>query len=146
MATFETVDGVLDLLRDRGFRMTPQRRAIVTEIMQAKGHINPVDVSRRVAERVPGVNASTVYRTLALLEDVGVLSHAHLEEGPEYHRRSEGEHVHLICSNCGAAESLTLDEARELRGMLTSRHDFEPDLTHFAISGRCGACRARAAS
>jgi Fur family transcriptional regulator, ferric uptake regulator len=141
----ETVEGVLDLLRDRGFRMTPQRRAIVAEIMQVSGHINPMEVSRRVTERVPGVNASTVYRTLGLLEDVGVLSHSHLETGPEYHRRSEGGHVHLICSNCGSADSLTLDEARELRGMLTSRHDFEPDLTHFAISGLCGACRARAA-
>ena len=145
MPTTESPDAVLDLLRTQGFRMTPQRRAIVSEIMQAQGHINPMDLSRRVADRVPGVNASTVYRTLALLEDVGVLSHSHLETGPEYHRRSEGQHVHLVCSSCGASDSLTLDEARELRGMLTAKHDFDPDLTHFAISGLCGACRARAA-
>ena len=82
--------------------MTPQRRAIVGEIMAARGHISATAVSRRVRERVPGVNASTVYRTLDLLEDLGVLSHAHLESGPEYHRRSESQHVHLTCSRCGA--------------------------------------------
>src|SRR4029077_10406567 len=94
-------EAVLDLLRSRGLRMTPQRRAIVAEIMASEGHISPSLVARRVRERVPGVNPSTIYRTLDLLEDLEVLSHAHLESGPEYHRRSESQHVHLTCSSCG---------------------------------------------
>ena len=92
---------VLDLLRSRGFRMTPQRRAIVAEIMAADGHISPSAVAQRVEARVPGVNPSTVYRTLDLLEEVGVLSHTHLEGGAEYHLRSDSQHVHLVCSRCG---------------------------------------------
>ena len=91
--------------------MTPQRRAIVAEIMSASGHITPVTVARRVEDRVPGVNPSTVYRTLDLLEDLGVLSHAHLESGAEYHRRAEATHVHLTCSRCGADDSLSIGEA-----------------------------------
>src|SRR5206468_9722301 len=95
-----SADSVLALLRDRGLRMTPQRRAIVTEIMAADGHISPTTVARRVQERVPGVNPSTVYRTLGLLEEIGVLSHTHLESGAECHRRAEERHVHLVCSPC----------------------------------------------
>lgn len=121
--------------------MTPQRRAIVTEIMATDGHISPTDVARRVRDRVPGVNPSTVYRTLDLLEEVGVLSHSHLEAGPEYHRSGEAEHVHLVCARCGAHDSLTLDEAESLKRLIGGRRGFVPDLTHFAISGLCAACR-----
>jgi Fur family ferric uptake transcriptional regulator len=121
--------------------MTPQRRAIVTEIMAAEGHINPASVSRRVRERVPDVNPSTVYRTLALLEELGVLSHAHLEAGPEYHRSSDGQHVHLTCAGCGSEESLSMDEADRLRSLISRHHGFHPDFTHFAISGICAGCQ-----
>jgi Fur family transcriptional regulator, ferric uptake regulator len=141
-----TPDSVLDLLRERGYRMTPQRRAIVTEIMASEGHISPTDVSRRVGIRVPGVNASTVYRTLALLEELGILSHAHLESGPEYHRRSESGHLHLTCSNCGSEEALSMEEAEMLRALLAERHGFRADLTHFAISGLCARCQREASA
>jgi Fur family transcriptional regulator, ferric uptake regulator len=135
-----STDDPLDLLKQRGLRMTPQRRAIVTEVMDAKGHISPTAVARRVRERVPGVNPSTVYRTMDLLEKLGVLSHAHLESGPEYHRKSESNHVHLTCSRCGSQDSLSVDEAKRLKRLIVEHHGFVPDFTHFAISGLCARC------
>jgi Fur family ferric uptake transcriptional regulator len=124
-------------------RMTPQRRAILSEVMSAEGHISPAAIARRVQERVPGVNASTVYRTLDMLEGLGVLSHAHLESGAEYHRRADGQHVHLTCSRCGAEDSLSMREAERLGQLIARHHGFRPDLTHFAISGLCRDCQAR---
>ena len=124
--------------------MTPQRRAIVAEIMASRGHISPTVVSKRVRQRVPGVNPSTVYRTLGLLEQLGVLSHAHLESGPEYHRRSESQHVHLSCSRCGSQDALSMAEADRLKKLVSTHHGFRPDLTHFAISGLCAKCQREA--
>ena len=121
--------------------MTPQRRAIVAEVMAADGHISPTAIAQRVKDRVPGVDASTVYRTLDLLEEIGVISHTHLESGAEYHRRSESQHVHLVCSSCGAEDSLSLAEARRLHDLVAGHHGFDPDLTHFAISGLCRLCQ-----
>jgi Fur family ferric uptake transcriptional regulator len=138
-----SIDAVLDLLRSRGFRMTPQRRAIVGEVMATKPHISPTGLCRRVQQREPDVNASTVYRTLDLLEELGVLSHAHLESGAEYHRRSESQHVHMVCSSCGADDSLSMAEARELNALLGRHRGFRADLTHFAISGLCARCAKR---
>jgi Fur family transcriptional regulator, ferric uptake regulator len=132
---------VMELLRSRGLRMTPQRRAIVFEVMRTQGHIAPADVARKVQGEMPGVNASTVYRTLALLEDIGVLSHAHLESGAEYHRAEEAGHVHLTCSSCAAEDDLSIDEAQALQKVVERHRGFEPDLTHFAISGLCAACQ-----
>src|ERR1041385_6969715 len=89
---------VIQVLRSRGLRMTPQRRAIVGEIMRTQGHISPTALVRRVQGEMPGVNASTIYRALSLLEEVGVLAHAHLESGAEYHRAEEAAHVALASS------------------------------------------------
>jgi len=135
-----SAESVLETLKSRGLRMTPQRRAIVAEIMATEGHISPTDVARRVREKVPGVNPSTVYRTLDLLEELGILSHAHLESGAEYHRRAEAEHVHLVCGRCGAEDALSLTEAASLKRLIGRHHGFAPDLTHFAISGLCAEC------
>ena len=137
----QTAEAVLELLRSHGMRMTPQRRAIVAEIMSASGHISPPALAERVRKRVPGVDQSTIYRTLGMLEEVGVLSHAHLESGAEYYRASESRHVHLVCSGCGADDSLTVKEADRLRVLIAKHHGFEPDLTHFAISGLCSRCQ-----
>ncbi len=135
------VDDVMELLRQRGLRMTPQRRAIVAEIMRTQGHISPATLARNVQEEMPGVNASTIYRTLALLEEAGVLAHAHLEGGAEYHRTEEAGHVHLSCRRCGVEDDLSLEEAVALQELIERHRGFRPDLTHFAISGLCADCR-----
>jgi Fur family ferric uptake transcriptional regulator len=142
-----TDDGdVMQMLRSRGLRMTPQRRAIVAEVMRTAGHISPTAIARKVQGEMPGVNASTVYRTLSLLEEVGVLAHSHLESGAEYHRSEEAAHVHLTCSRCGSEDALSLAEADSLHALIRTHHGFEADLTHFAIGGLCRRCaRATAA-
>jgi Fur family ferric uptake transcriptional regulator len=136
----ETTD-VVEILRQRGLRVTPQRRAIVGEIMRTHGHISPTTLARKVQGEMPGVNASTIYRTLTLLEEVGVLAHAHLESGAEYHRAEEAGHVHLTCSGCGSEDDLSMGEAEALVRLIERHHEFQPDLTHFAISGLCADCR-----
>jgi Fur family transcriptional regulator, ferric uptake regulator len=137
----DQVEAVVAFLRDRGLRITPQREAILSEVMDAEGHITPQAVTRRVQRRMPAVNPSTVYRTLELLEQQGVLRHSHAERGAEYHRAGEGDHVHLTCSGCGAEEDLSLEEAGSLKRLIEQHGGFAPDLTHFAISGLCADCR-----
>ena len=78
---------------------------------------------------------------------MGVLAHAHLETGAEYHRAEEAGHVHLTCSNCGAEDDLSIEEADALVHLIERHHGFEPDLTHFAIGGLCADCtKARGAA
>jgi Fur family transcriptional regulator, ferric uptake regulator len=139
-ATTVDFNEVMDLLRARGLRMTPQRRAIVSEIMRTQGHISPAAVARRVQDDMPGVNASTVYRTLTLLEEIGVLQHSHLESGAEYHKADEAQHVHLTCGRCGRDDALSLREAEDLASLIRTHGGFEADLAHFAITGRCADC------
>src|SRR5215216_4207948 len=117
----------VELLRGQGMRMTPQRLAIVDEIMSTSGYIIPVTVIERVQTRVPGVSPSTVYRTLERLEQVGVLTH-----------------VHLTCSRCGADLELPRSSLRSLERLVERDHGFRPDFTHHAIAGVCAACHRAA--
>ena len=132
----------MEQLRSRLMSMTPQLRSIVSEVMRTNVNIYASVIARKVQGEMPGVNASTVYRTLTLLEDVGVLSHSHLETGAEYHKAEEAEHVHLTCGRCGKDDPLSLDEAHALQDLIRRHHGFEADLTHFAITGLCEACAA----
>jgi Fur family transcriptional regulator, ferric uptake regulator len=134
---------VLDALRNRGYRMTPQRRAIVSEIMNTRGHIAPQDLVQRVKGKLPGVNDSTVYRTLDLLEEMGVVSHAHLGGGPAYHHAGHNDHVHLICERCGKTDQLLDTDTVPLQQAIAKLTGFQADFTHFAISGLCERCAAR---
>ena len=120
--------------------MTEQRRALVVEIMNSEGHIAPTDLVDRVRAKVPNVNASTVYRTLELLEEVGVLSHAHVEGGAEYHHALEHDHVHLVCSNCGTELAVPVEDLSTARAEFRRATGFAPDFTHFAIWGLCEDC------
>jgi Fur family ferric uptake transcriptional regulator len=138
------IEPVIELLRERGHRMTSQRRAIVDVVMRTKGHITPPDVVQSVKKKVPSVDESTVYRTLALLEEVGVLSHAHLHGGPEYHHVDAHDHVHLACSNCGSDLYLAVRDTAKMRKALEDQIGFEADFTHFAIAGTCETCLRKA--
>lgn len=135
------IDGVLAMLKERGLRMTPQRRAIVVEIMAMDGHISALEVVERLKKTLPGVNPSTVYRTLDLLEEVGIVTHAHLGGSPEYHLADRHDHVHLICSRCKRAESLSDAETQPLKDRIAEHNGFLADFTHFAISGLCRDCQ-----
>ena len=85
--------------------------AAVTEL----GHATPEEVTRLGVERASGVNISTVYRTLELLEDLGLVRHAHLSHGaPTYHAADAPEHVHLICRECGAVTEIAPDVVTKL--------------------------------
>jgi Fur family ferric uptake transcriptional regulator len=136
------LEAVIEALRIAGCRITPQRRAVLAELVEQRGHINPAELSEQVAEKLPGMNAATVYRTLWLLDELGILTHTHLEDGVMYHQSERADHVHLSCSRCGSSEVLEAKDLTPLARLMQQRHGFAPDFTHFAIGGVCARCRA----
>ncbi|MFD7507958.1 Fur family transcriptional regulator [Streptomyces sp. NPDC059853] len=129
-------------LRDRGYRLTPQRQ-LVLEAVDKLEHSTPEDILTEVRRTAGGVNISTVYRTLELLEELGLVSHAHLGHGaPTYHLAERHHHLHLMCRDCGTVLEADLEVAEPFARQLREGFGFETDLRHFAIFGRCGDCAA----
>lgn len=131
----------MELLRSQGVRMTPQRIAIVEQIMTTPGYVVPLRVIGQVQARVPGVSAATVYRTLERLEELGVLAHVHLEQGLGYHQVTDTRHAHLICSACGKEHEISQTLLHRLEQSVEREHAFHPDFSHHPISGLCANCR-----
>lgn len=127
-------------LRARGYRLTPQRQ-MVLEAVTALGHATPDEICDKVQRTAGGVNISTVYRTLELLEELGLVTHTHLGHGaPTYHPAADEHHLHLVCRDCGSVTETDVSVADPLVRRLADEHGFDTDVAHFAIYGRCRKC------
>jgi Fur family ferric uptake transcriptional regulator len=126
-------------LREKGYRLTPQRELILAAVDDL-GHATPDEVLAHVQQRASTVNASTVYRTLEVLEELGLVRHAHLSDrAPTYHSTRGHEHFHLVCRGCREVISIDAEEAAPFVALLAAK-GFTPDLGHLAVFGRCAAC------
>jgi Fur family transcriptional regulator, ferric uptake regulator len=136
-----TSDRALDeALRSRGLRVTPQRRHVLHAVEELQ-HATAEQVCAKVQDAAPGFNLSTVYRTLELFEELGLVSHAHLEHGaPTYHAIGGEEHLHLVCRSCGRADEVAADAGRALARTLQREHGFSTDVRHLAVHGLCAQC------
>lgn len=131
-------------LRGLGYRLTPQRLMIVEAVHSNDEHVFADDIFQIVRRRYPHINISTVYRTLELLKDLGLVTVTDLGEGKVcYHWAEKGRHHHLVCQSCG--ELLGLDDSvmDSLEETLLERYGFRASLSHLAIFGLCRQCREK---
>lgn len=127
-------------LREHGFRITPQRQ-LVLEAVERLRHGTPEEILFEVQRTASGVNLSTVYRTLEVLEDVGLVTHAHIGHGaPTYHAVDEDIHIHLVCDTCGQVNSAPGAVADDFIAQLRANHAFVTDISHMAMHGECESC------
>jgi Fur family transcriptional regulator, ferric uptake regulator len=139
-------DGLDTALRARGLRATPQRRLVLDAVLTL-GHGTPEQVCERVQQVAPSLSLSTVYRTLELLEDLGVITHTHLGHGaPTYHPAEHADHLHLVCRRCGAIDEADVALARTLAAAVLAGQGFRTDLSHLSLHGLCSPCQAFAES
>ncbi len=128
-------------LRSRGYRVTPQRQ-LVLEAVSELGHATPEEICARVQQTARGVNISTVYRTLELLEELGLVTHTHLSHGaPTYHLAAEADHVHLVCRGCGEVTEVAPRLVDGLVTALDQELGFVTDVHHLTVFGTCRNCR-----
>ena len=127
-------------LRAHGYRLTPQRELILRAVEEL-GHATPDEVLARVREESRAVNVSTVYRTLELLEELGLVRHAHItDRAPTYHSTAAPDHVHLVCRGCGTVTEVAPEVVRPLTGVLHDRYGFTTDIGHLTVFGSCADC------
>ncbi|MBV9577144.1 MAG: transcriptional repressor [Chloroflexi bacterium] len=125
--------------------MTPQRQLILDVLASMRGHISVDQVYRQVAARYPDVNITTVYRTLEVLEERGLVRHTHFHDGRfQFERTDEPAHQHLVCKMCGRDQESDLSVLQPLTDSLLEKFGFEADFSHTAIVGYCASCRAKA--
>lgn len=127
-------------LRGSGKRLTPQRELILRAV-ETLGHATPDEVLAEVHKHSTSINISTVYRNLEVLEELGVVRHAHLSDrAPTYHSVGGHEHFHLVCRNCHRVISVDPDVVTPLTSRLQEDYGFTADVGHLTVFGTCEDC------
>ena len=129
-------------LRRRGLRWTPQRRRVIEVLASSEGHVTGAEIIERSRRLDPATVPSTVYRTLDLLEELGLVRHGHGASGQEeYHVQPKTDHGHLHCAQCGRQWELDDSDVAAFVAGIERQRGFQLDLSHLTLVGRCPDCR-----
>jgi Fur family ferric uptake transcriptional regulator len=126
------------VLRARGFRMTPQRLAIL-QALHDGGHLTPAEVYARV--RQTGLTETTVYRTLDFLAANGVVQVANRANGHQAYELAGETHHHLVCRTCGGQMEIDTALVQDLVSRLEQQTGYRLDAGHLTIFGLCPVCK-----
>jgi Fur family ferric uptake transcriptional regulator len=129
-------------LRDRGIRNTAARREILDAVLRLNDHFEAEQVLYVLREKGSKVGKATLYRTLPLLVDCGILKQVRFDVKQAYYEHVFGEdpHDHMVCRRCGRIIEFDAEEVLELRKRIAQRHHFHVTGHRFQLSGLCWEC------
>ncbi len=135
---------LIDRLRRRGFRITPQREMIVEALAHSDKHMTAEEIYAKVKDRSPVINLATIYRTLDMLVAEGMASRSDfLNSKVVYAANYHGGHLHLVCRHCGTVMEAEQDLLDPVEETLEQQYQFTGDFDHLTIMGLCSDCRRR---
>ncbi|KAB3537344.1 transcriptional repressor [Alkaliphilus pronyensis] len=138
-------DILKDKLKEKGFKLTPQRRATLDVVFGNKGkHLNTEEIYGFVKEKCPEIGLATVYRTLQLLEEMELVSKINLDDGCiryEFNTHDDDhQHHHLICQSCGKIIEVELDLLDQLEQEIENTYKFKVIDHKVKFFGICSKC------
>ncbi|MCT4595048.1 MAG: transcriptional repressor [Anaeromicrobium sp.] len=141
----EIMDTVKDRLKEKGYKLTPQRRATLDTVIENKGkHLSTEEIYDIVKEKCPEIGLATVYRTLQLLDELDIISKINLDDGcSRYELNNDDDnhqHHHLICTKCGAIIEVGVDLLDELESEIERNYNFTISDHKVKFFGHCSKC------
>lgn len=133
-------DTAADALRAHGCRVTRPRTAVLTALLDHDGPIDVPALTRMAERHEPGIHEATVYRTVATLAEVGIVTHVHAGHGPALVRLHGDSALVAVCQDCGRIEPVPSRVVDELVNATQSTTGFVLEPGHFALEGVCSAC------
>ncbi|MBI4498450.1 MAG: transcriptional repressor [Chloroflexi bacterium] len=130
----------LALLRRQGLRITPQRMMILDILQHSDRHLSAEEVCALIQERFPSTDISTVYRTLELLLNLGMVQKTTLGEAHDHYEWVEDPHYHIVCQRCGAIMPFGDEVLDHLRALLAQQHQFRVARAYLEVFGTCVRC------
>jgi len=142
----ENMDMLKDRLKEKGSKLTPQRRATLNVIIENKGeHLNTEEIYELVRKDCPEIGLATVYRTLQLLEEIEIISRINLDDGcSRYEIKTNDEdhqHHHLICQECNKIIEVKIDLLDPLEKEIEKEYDFDIKDHKVKFFGLCTDCK-----
>lgn len=141
-AIFPT-DGLVEELRDQGFKITAPRYQVIEHVVAREDNFT----AEELAAELEHVGRATVYRTIKLLLDTGLLCRVILSDGAVCYRAShKSHHHHLVCTGCGATEDIHLEDVEDVLQKIREATDYDVMGHRLEVYGLCPECKARGVS
>lgn len=138
---------LLNAVEEQGIRLTAQRRALIETIQEATSHLDAASLLKLARERDPNINRATVYRTLELLKRLGMIDELdlmHLNGERHYYEvKTQKDHLHLACFNCGEIEEFASPTFERLKREIGAKNAFDIKVMRLEVGGLCKRCAAR---
>ncbi len=142
--TAQLLDAFRRYLRERNLPVTGQRELVAEVIFTAGGHLSVDDVVARLRERGAHVGTATVYRTLDLLAESGMVVQRDFGEGFRRYERMKGgvqHHEHLICIRCGKVIEFSNERLERMKALIAEEYGFRHHHHRLEIFGTCPECQ-----
>jgi len=134
---------IIETLRKKGYRATPQRIAICRFALQSREHPTAQRIYDEVKNVHPTVSLATVYKTLQILTENGLVQELDFPEAKARFDSYVKPHVNLVCLQCGNIEDMDDAEAQEMVEKITTKAQFTRTSQRLDICGTCKSCRGR---
>jgi Fur family transcriptional regulator, ferric uptake regulator len=138
-------DESIKVIKDRGFRLTPQRQMIMDVLHEAGDHCTPEEVYQRVQSKSSAINRTTVYRTLEFLVNLGLVTTAHVQGNQViYELARDHPHHHLVCQQCNHVVEIDHEMVATLFAKLEDQSGYKINTDHLVLFGVCAYCQSPA--
>ena len=138
----QKLEQVIISLRDKGFRITPQRTAIVDYLLKTDDHPSAEHIHKVIQRKHPMVSLSTVYNTLDMLKERELVSEIEVEGEARFDAHTD-EHINLVCMNCGKIDDIDEESIKEIQAKAARKSKYLILKSSFEFSGYCSSCKSK---
>lgn len=132
----------IEALRSKGYRVTSQRLIVLDAVCEHQGHATIGDIQASVNDMDPSIDRSTIYRSLDVLRDAGLVVESEIEgTGKIYRIAGESDHHHLACISCGKVLTIPQTDVEPLLNHFLETYGFEVQTDHLVLNGLCQDCQ-----
>jgi len=138
----QQIKELVNSLREEGFRITPQRIAIVEYLLKTEEHPSAEHIHKIVQKKYPMVSLSTVYKTLDLLREKKLVNEIKVEGEARFDAHTD-EHINLVCMNCGKIDDIDEDSLKEIQAKAARKSKYVILKSNFELFGYCNNCKSK---
>lgn len=138
----QQLEDLVILLRKEGFRITPQRIAIVDYLLNTEDHPSAEHIHKTIQKKYPMMSLSTVYKTLDLLKEKKLVSEIEVKGETRFDVHTD-EHLNLVCMNCGKIDDVDEDSLKEIQNRATKKSKYLIVKSRFELFGYCTRCKSK---
>ncbi len=138
----QQLEQIVASLREEGFKITPQRMAIVDYLLKTEDHPSAEHIHKIIKKRYPMISLSTVYKTLDLLKKKEMVSEIDVEGEARFDAHTD-EHINLVCMNCGKIDDIDEDLLKDIQTKAARKSKYLIVKSSFELSGYCNNCKSK---